>query len=247
MQALKEDYDKLAYIEDHTERVQASMVMAVDRGVGKVRKALKDNGILDNTIIVFISDNGAPGYIGLPDVNKPYRGWKLSLFEGGIHVPYIVSYPDSIAAGQVYNGRVSNVDLFSTFGELVGAELPADRKLDGENILPFLMGKNEGEPNRPLFSKAGNYAYAFNDGWKLQVENIQKKKWLFNLNNDPTEQNNLFEKEQGKTMELMQLLEDFLAEQSEPIWKGATYVPNRIDKTLNAPKAATDEYIYWQN
>lgn len=247
LQALKEDYDKLTYIEDRTERVQASMVMAVDRGVGKVRKALKDNGILDNTIIVFTSDNGAPGYIGLPDVNKPYRGWKLSLFEGGIHVPYIVSYPDSIAAGQVYNGRVSNVDLFSTFGALVGAELPADRKLDGENILPFLMGKNEGEPNRPLFSKAGNYAYAFKDGWKLQVENIQKKKWLFNLNNDPTEQNNLFEKEQGKTMELMQILEDFLAEQSEPIWKGATYVPNRIDKTLNAPKAATDEYIYWQN
>lgn len=247
LQALKEDYDKLAYIEDHTERVQASMVMAVDRGVGKVRKALKDNGILDNTIIVFSSDNGAPGYIGLPDVNKPYRGWKLSLFEGGIHVPYIVSYPDSIAAGQVYNGRVSNVDLFSTFGAMVGAELPADRKLDGENILPFLMGKNEGEPNRPLFSKAGNYSYAFKDGWKLQVENIQKKKWLFNLNNDPTEQNNLFEKDQGKTMELMQLLEDFLAEQSEPIWKGATYVPNRIDKTLNATRAATDEYIYWQN
>lgn len=247
LQALKEDYDKLAYIEDHTERVQASMVMAVDRGVGKVRKALKDNGILDNTIIVFSSDNGAPGYIGLPDVNKPYRGWKLSLFEGGIHVPYIVSYPDSIAAGQVYTGRVSNVDLFSTFGAMVGAELPADRKLDGENILPFLMGKNEGEPNRPLFSKAGNYSYAFKDGWKLQVENIQKKKWLFNLNNDPTEQNNLFEKDQGKTMELMQLLEDFLAEQSEPIWKGATYVPNRIDKTLNATRAATDEYIYWQN
>ncbi len=82
---------------------------------------------------------------------------------------------------------------------------------------------------------------------EITSRKYSKKKWLFNLNNDPTEQNNLFEKEQGKTMELMQLLEDFLAEQSEPIWKGAIYVPNRIDKTSNAPKAATDEYIYWQN
>ncbi len=247
LQATKEDYDKLAYIEDHTERVQAAMVLAVDRGVGKVRQALKDNGILDNTIIVFTSDNGAPGYVGLPDVNKPYRGWKLSLFEGGIHVPYIVSYPDSIAAGQVYEGRVSNVDLFSTFGAMAEAELPTDRKLDGDNILPFLMGKEEGEPKRALFCRTGDYSYALQGGWKLQADNIQKKKWLFNLNNDPTEQNNLLEKEPKKTAELSQLLESFLIEQAEPIWEGAIHAPVRIDKTLNATTSPTDEFIYWQN
>ena len=93
------------------------MVLTVDRGVGKIRKALKDNGIDQNTIIIFTSDNGAPGYIGLPDLNKPYRGWKLTHFEGGVHIPFIVNYPNKIAAGQIYNGRVSNMDIFSTFSE----------------------------------------------------------------------------------------------------------------------------------
>jgi len=247
LQATKADYDKLTYIEDHTERVQAAMVMAVDRGVGKIRQALKDNGILDNTIIVFTSDNGAPGYIGLPDLNKPYRGWKLSLFEGGIHIPYIVSYPDSIPSGLVYEGRVSNVDIFSTFAALAGAELTPGRKLDGTNILPFLMGKAEGEPRRPLFCRTGGYAYVLQNGWKLQVDNIRQKKWLFNLNIDPTEQRNLLEQEREKTVELTQLLATFLGEQSEPIWEGALHAPVAIDKHLNEMRTKADEYIYWQN
>jgi len=223
------------------------MVMAVDRGVGKVRQALKDNDILDNTIIVFTSDNGAPHYVGLPNLNQPYRGWKITLFEGGIHIPYIVSYPDSIPSGQVYDGRVSHLDIFSTFGAMAGAELPTDRKLDGENILPFLMGKEEGEAERPLFCKSGDYAYALQNGWKLQADKIRKKKWLFNLNNDPTEQNNLLEKEPKKAAELSELLANFLAEQSEPIWEGALHAPITIDKHLNETSTNGDEFIYWQN
>ena len=81
----------------------------------------------------------------MPDLNKPYRGWKLSYFEGGVHLPYIVSYPKGIEAGQTYDGRVSSLDIFATVGNLAGATLPTDRKIDGTNILPFLSGEQEGD------------------------------------------------------------------------------------------------------
>ncbi len=247
LQALKSDYDALSYIEDHTERVQAAMVKSVDRGVGKVRQALKDNGIDDNTIIIFTCDNGAPHYVGLPDVNKPFRGWKLSLFEGGIHVPFIVNYPDSIPAGQVYEGRISNIDIFATAANLAGAPLPNDRKLDGTNMLPYLSGTKAGSPARPLFTKNGTFSQVIKDDWKLLWDQQQKKKWLFNLSTDPTEQNNLTNSAPDKLNDLTNILTAFLAEQAKPIWDGALSSPVHIDKHLNESKTKEDEFAYWQN
>ena len=75
LQALREDYDALSDIELHRERVYAAMIRALDRGVGRVMEALEANGLDDNTLVMFTSDNGGAGYLGLPDVNEPYRGW----------------------------------------------------------------------------------------------------------------------------------------------------------------------------
>lgn len=88
LQALKSDYDGLNHIENHRERVYGAMVKSLDRSVGKILDALEENGIDENTIVIFTSDNGGAGYIGLPEINQPYRGWKLTLFEGGTHVPF---------------------------------------------------------------------------------------------------------------------------------------------------------------
>jgi len=247
LQALKSDYDELSYIKDHTERVQAAMVKTVDRGVGKIRQALKENGIDENTIIIFTCDNGAPHYVGLRDVNKPYRGWKITLFEGGIHVPFIVNYPDSIPAGQVYDGRVSNIDIFETVGTLAGATIPTNKKMDGTNILPFLTGAKAGAPSRPLFTKNGTFSQVIKDNWKLLWDQQQQKKWLFDLKNDPTEQNNLIDQNVQKTNELNTLLTTFLAEQAKPLWEGALSSPIPIDKHLNEPKTKEDEFAYWLN
>ena len=247
LQALQSDYDQLDFIDDHAERVQAAMVLAVDRGVGKVRQALKENGLDENTMIIFTSDNGAPHYVGVSDLNKPYRGWKVSYFEGGVHIPYIVSYPREIASQQTYSGRVSNLDIFSTVGALAGVSLPSDRKIDGENILPYLSGERGGEPDRPLFSKNDTYSFLIKDGWKLQVDEEQGKNWLFNLNVDPTEQHNLVSTELEKLAELSALRNELLAEQSAPIWQGALKSPISIDKHLNEDFTKEDEHAYWTN
>ena len=251
LQAKKEDYEKLSFIENHEERVLASMVMTVDRGVGKIRDVLKKNNIDDNTIIIFTSDNGAPGYIGLPDLNKPYRGWKLTHFEGGIHIPYIVSYPNKIPKGKTYDGRVSNLDIFSTVASVAGVDLNRNDlreiKFDGVNILPYLSGENEGEPERILFNKSGDYSFLIKDGWKLQVDLVQNKKWLYNLKRDPTEKINLIESDIEKLNELELILSNKLSEQVKPIWPSLLDWPIFIDKTLDEKVNKTDEYIFWAN
>lgn len=251
LQAKKEDYEKLSFIENHDERVLASMVMTVDRGVGKIRDVLKKNNIDDNTIIIFTSDNGAPGYIGLPDLNKPYRGWKLTHFEGGVHVPFIVSYPNKIPKGTTYNGRVSNLDILSTVASVAGVDMNRNDlkeiKFDGANVLPYLIGENEGEPQRVLFNKSGNYSYIIKEGWKLQVDLVQNKKWLYNLNEDPTEQINLIKSDLKKLKELEKILNKKLSEQVKPIWPSLLDWPIFIDKTLDETVNKNDEYIFWAN
>ena len=251
LQAKKEDYEKLSFIENHDERVLASMVMTVDRGVGKIRDVLKKNNIDDNTIIIFTSDNGAPGYIGLPDLNKPYRGWKLTHFEGGVHVPFIVSYPNKIPKGTTYNGRVSNLDILSTVASVAGVDMDRNDlkeiEFDGANVLPYLIGENEGEPERVLFNKSGNYSFIIKEGWKLQVDLVQNKKWLYNLNEDPTEQINLIKSDLKKLNELEKILNKKLSEQVKPIWPSLLDWPIFIDKTLDEIVNNNDEYIFWAN
>jgi len=251
LQAKKEDYEKLSFIENHDERVLASMVMTVDRGVGKIRDVLKKNNIDDNTIIIFTSDNGAPGYIGLPDLNKPYRGWKLTHFEGGVHVPFIVSYPNKIPKGTTYNGRVSNLDILSTVASVAGVDMNRNDlkeiEFDGANVLPYLIGENEGEPQRVLFNKSGNYSFIIKEGWKLQVDLVQNKKWLYNLNEDPTEQENLIKSDIEKLNELEKILNKKLSEQVKPIWPSLLDWPIFIDKTLDEKVNKNDEYIFWAN
>jgi len=251
LQAKKEDYEKLSFIENHDERVLASMVMTVDRGVGKIRDVLKKNNIDDNTIIIFTSDNGAPGYIGLPDLNKPYRGWKLTHFEGGVHVPFMVSYPNKIPKGTTYSGRVSSLDILSTVASVAGVDMNRNDlkeiEFDGTNVLPYLIGEKEGEPERVLFNKSGNYSFIIKEGWKLQVDLVQNKKWLYNLNEDPTEQINLIKSDLKKLNELEKILNKKLSEQVKPIWPSLLDWPIFIDKTLDEKVNKNDEYIFWAN
>ena len=122
-----------------------------------------------------------------------------------------------------------------------------DIKFDGVNILPYLSGGNEGEPERILFNKSGDYSFLIKEGWKLQVDLVQNKKWLYNLNQDPTEQLNLSESNFTKLNELEEILNNKLSEQVKPIWPSLLDWPIFIDKTLDEKVNKTDEYIFWAN
>ena len=247
LQATREDYEALSHIELHRERVYAAMIRALDRGVGRVLDALRANGLEENTLVIFTSDNGGAGYIGLPDVNKPYRGWKITLFEGGIRVPFSMKWPARIAAGSEVDDPVHHFDIFATAAAAGGVLLPADRKIDGVDLVPFARGEAEGVPHDRLFWTSGASKAALVDGWKLDVSDPPGRRWLFDTRVDPTEQNDLSESNPEKLAEIEAALAAHLAEQEPSAWPSRGSFAINLDKDLSIPDAEDDEYIYWSN
>jgi uncharacterized sulfatase len=247
LQAAREDYEALSHIENHRERVYAAMIRSLDRGVGRVLEALERNGLDQNTLVLFTSDNGGAGYIGLPDVNRPFRGWKISLFEGGIHVPYFAKWPARIAPGTQVDGPVHHFDMYATAVAAAGGTMPDDRKMDGVDLIPYATGQATGAPHEALFWRSGASQSALVDGWKLNVSDPPGRTWLFDMNADPNEQNDLSAERPEKLAELQAALATHNAEQAPPAWPRQISSAVNIDKDLSQPDAVDDEYIYWSN
>ena len=254
LQAARADYDALSHIEDHRLRVYSAMIRAVDRSVARVTQALEENGLTDNTLIILTSDNGGAGYIGLPNVNKPYRGWKLNHFEGGTHVPFMARWPARISAGTSMEDPIHHNDIFTTIAAAAGAQLPQDRKIDGVDLLPYIRKETSGAPHETLYWREGHQQTVLHQGWKLiraeqphLPQPAPMARWLFNLAVDPTEQNNLAAQNSEKLAELEALLAAHNAEQVEPLWPTVFNSPQLIDKTTNEPMKEGDEFIYWPN
>ena len=248
LQATKEDYEAVGDIEPHRLRVYAAMLRAVDRSVGRIMEKLEEEGLADNTIIVFSSDNGGAGYIGIPEVNAPYRGWKITLFEGGIRVPLFMRWPGVIQPGTVVDEPVAHIDMMPTLAAVAGAPLPAGVEIDGQNLLPLATGTDGfSRPGDAIFWSSGYYKVVRAGGWKLQVNERQNKSWLFDLNNDPTEQNNLAGSEPEKLAELQALIDTHWKDAREPLYPYTIESPIKIDHTLADPYVDGEEYIYWPN
>ncbi len=247
LQALRSDYDAESEIENHSERVYAGMMRALDRGVGRVLAALDQHGLAENTLVIFTSDNGGPGYISLPDINRPYRGWKLSYFEGGIHVPFHARWPARIAPSSAYEKPVHHFDLYATAAAAAGAPLPADRKMDGVDLLPFVTGRAAGAPHEALFWRQGHNHVVISDGWKLFSAERPKKRWLYRLADDPTEQHNLIDEQPEQAALLAAKFDAWNAEQHEPLWSSQTDGPVSIDKTISEPESEDDEWVSYPN
>lgn len=247
LQAARADYEALAHIEDHPLRVYAAMIRALDRGIGEVLDALEANGIADNTIIVFTSDNGGAHYIGLEDINAPYRGWKATFFGGGIRVPTFVAWPGRIEPGTRMTGLAQHVDVAPTLAAMGGASLPADRIIDGVDLTPFLTGEMEGEPHDTLFWRSGHYEAVIHEGWKLQRTQRPDRVWLFDLSNDPEERTDLSASQPEQVAALTALLDAHAATLAEPLWPSVAEMPVSIDQPLGRPESEDDEYVYWPN
>ena len=230
LQALKSDYDKLTHIDNHIERVYAAMIMSLDRSVGRIVESLEANGLSDNTWIIFTSDNGGANYIGLRYINSPYRGWKLTLFEGGIKVP-LIFWKDGIASQEVAQ-RAMHIDIMPTIHGLINQELT--HSVDGIDLFADEYDLNQ----RPIFWKTGHNKVVIKDNWKLQVEEYSQKQWLFNLADDPTEQLELSDKHPEKVYELMALINQHSEGAKDFIYKPPLLAIVDVDRNL---KEAVEE------
>lgn len=247
LQAKKADYDALADIEDHKTRVYGGMIRSLDRGVGEVLDALRENGLEENTLVVFSSDNGGAGYLGIPDVNRPYRGWKMTFFEGGLHSPFFMKWPAVLPAGGIVETPVSHIDVFSTAVAAAGAEPPSDRVIDGVDLVPYATGEADGDAHDALFWRSGNLHLVMADGWKLQVDGRQNRRWLYQLGTDPTEQHDLAEANPERVRELQDRLDAFNREVGPRRFPVLVENPVPIDRTRADPHRPGEEFAYWPN
>ncbi|MDP6471543.1 MAG: sulfatase-like hydrolase/transferase [Pseudomonadales bacterium] len=247
LHAKQSDYDALPMISNHTERVYGAMIVSLDRGIGRVLAALEDAGIDDNTLIIFSSDNGGAHYVGLPDLNAPYRGWKMTFFEGGTHVPFFMRWPDRIEAGSEYQRPVTHIDIFSTAAAAASVEVPTDREIDGVDLLPYVNGAVADDPHEAIFWRTGTYRTVRSGDWKLQLSDPAETPFLYNLAVDPTEQHNLAASEPEQLHRLKRLIETGMSDWAVPVRPPLVRGPNYPDKHLNEPLDETDVPVYWYN
>ena len=204
LQATPKYLSRFDHIKDPKRKTYAAMVSAVDDGVGQILKTLKKSGIEENTIVVFLSDNGGAKNNGSD--NRPLRGRKSDLFEGGIRVPFAMQWKGSIPAGMTYEKNVSSLDIMATIVAQNKISIDKKRTLDGVNLIPFLNGENDSEPHDYLFWRKIKYnAMAVMTGDQKLVKNKRNDfKEMFNLSSDLSETYNLIEKNntQSKSMQL---------------------------------------------
>lgn len=211
--------EKTKHIEYGGRSIYAAMVGAVDAGVGRIDSTLVANGLKENTIIVFLSDNG--GRTQHAD-NRPFRGHKGMLFEGGIKVPFFMTYPKVLASQQTYGEVISSLDLFPT---LLAAAAPNSKQqshLDGINLFPYLLGTEKTAPHKNLFWRSvGGFEYAVrSQNYKLYKSAYKAKTLLFDLEEDPYERKDIAD----QNPELIQKMEKLYQE-----WDANNLVPGWLD------------------
>ena len=247
LQAIRSDVEQMSHMSGHNLKVYSGMIRALDRSVGEIIRTLKELNIYGRTLIFFTSDNGGANYIELEDINKPFRGWKISFFEGGIRVPFILSWPDQIDPGLKFDKPVHHFDIFSTIASAANVQIPMDRKIDGVDLMPYIKGEKITNPHQTLFWRSGNHQAVLHENWKYLISKKEGTKWLFDTDQDPLERNNLININPEKTLQIESLLAMFNSEQANPLYPSSTELPVLIDKYDGQVIEDADEYIYWSN
>ncbi|MEN6495144.1 MAG: sulfatase [Thermoguttaceae bacterium] len=221
-------------IEDPKRRTFAAMLSALDDAVGSVLATLREHQLEENTLVIFLSDNGGPTR-QTTSGNGPLRGFKAQTWEGGIRVPFLVQWEGHIPAGKVYDHPVIQLDILPTSLAAAGVDAKPEWKLDGVDLLPYLKGERQEPPHTALYWRFGQQLAIRSGDWKLVkapgagAEFSERSgkattagAQLFNVTKDIGEQTNLAEQEPQKVKELATAWEKWNTELVEPAWH-----PNR--------------------
>ena len=193
MQAEQRFVDMYHDMNDSNRKRYAAFVTALDYRIGQVVETLEEQGIRDNTLIIFLSDNGhsvEERAFGGGGSAKPYRGHKFTVWEGGVRLPCIISQPGRIARGEVRGQMVSSMDILPTIADYCGVPLP-DRKIDGVSMKDVIETDTAKATHTVLHWESGNRWAVHEEQWKLVYEDDTL--FLSDLSNDPGETNNLID------------------------------------------------------
>jgi arylsulfatase A-like enzyme len=229
-QAPQEYLDKYKNIEDPSRRAYSASATAMDDQIGRVMRALVEKKMLNNTLIVFQSDNGGtrnPMFAGaitdmtkvvLPADNGPYRDGKGTLYEGGTRVVAVASWPGHIKEGSVVNEMIHTVDLYPTLVKLAGGNLGKSKPLDGLDVWGTIS-EGKPSPRTELVYNIEPFRAAIREGdWKLIWRTLLPQSVeLFNITKDPSETTNLAAEQPEKVAELQGRINKLAAEAQKPI------------------------------
>ena len=201
----------------------AAVVDAMDQAIGQVLATLDDQGIADNTIVLFFSDNGGAAYATGGADNVPLRGGKGDTFEGGIRVVSVMRWPAAISSGTTMEQIMTVMDVFPTLAAAAGVETGITRKMDGQNMWPAIVDNVPSPRQNTIFFASETPTYgsfsiaAFNEHWKLVQEIEQDNEGtniinhLFRIADDPYEYNNLAQEHPEVVQQLAQEIRDWRA------------------------------------
>jgi len=205
----------LEMFKDHPRAKLAAMTRAMDRGVGMVLAKLYEEGLSDNTLIFFLSDNG--GASNNQSSNLPLKGFKGNKFEGGHRTPFILSWPARVPGQQKYDGLTSALDIYATAMAAAGLKESPGRSLDGVDLIPHITGMNSNEPHETLYWRKEKMAAVRRGSYKMiRLDNYGYR--LYNLEDDLKELQDLSESQAELLQELISSLELWEEELMSPLW-----------------------------
>lgn len=205
-------YNMFSHVDDPVKRIYYAMIKNLDDQIGRIHQYLEEQSIDSNTLIIFLSDNGGARYNGSTD-NSPYRGGKLTQFEGGLKIPMMIQWKGQIGEG-IYENPVISLDIFTTICALTKCRLPSDRVYDGIDLTQTLSNKTD----RALYWRsAENSAIRF-ENWKLILNDINHTKELYNLHDNPDESVNVIASRPDIAVKLERLLDSWHKTMGRPLW-----------------------------
>jgi arylsulfatase A-like enzyme len=231
MHADDQRLEKFADIPDKKRRTYAAMMSAMDDAVGALTKKLQEEGLAENTLVVFVSDNGGPTMKGTTtngSSNLPLRGSKRTTLEGGVRVPFFMAWPGHVPAGKVYDHPVIQLDIFPTALAAGGVPLAPEWRVEGVDLLPYVNGSKEMAPHDTLYWRFGRQMAIRQGDWKLvsydpAVDGDRGEatpKRLYNLATDIAEEHDLISTEPEKAGELEAAWDEWNKSNVPPKWGG---------------------------
>lgn len=215
LQAADKYMRRFRHIEDIQRRIFAAMTSHLDDAIGRVLDTLRARGLEDDTMVIFLSDNGGPTK-ELTSSNLPWSGGKGQMLEGGIRVPFILRWPGRAPAGRVEDRMVSALDILPT--ALAAAGVPAPEGIDGVDLIPRLAPGNASTIHSNLYWRVGNQA-AFRSGdWKIYRRHAKGGWQLFNLADDPAEASDQASARPEKLAELESAWRSLDEQMVAPLW-----------------------------
>lgn len=224
MEAPQSYIDRFPKITNKKRRTFAGMLSAMDDAIGNVLAKLREHKLEENTLIIFFSDNGGPTAVNTAS-NGPLNGFKASVWEGGVRVPFLMQWKGKFPASKVDDRPVIQLDVQPTVLAAAGVEAKSDMKFDGVNLLPYLVGEKKDAPHDALFWRFGAQRAVRKGDWKLT--SIRGSTQLFNLAKDIGEQHDLAEKEADKLKELEAAYTEWNMGNIEPAWGNANRGGNK--------------------